>query len=92
MCDMPRMVFIDGGILNAINNLKYFKAFTHLNDIESTLKFFPGTDNLPKTLRLLHWDAYPMTTLPSDYYPFSLIDLNLRYSNLVRLWDGILVS
>ncbi|KAJ4870254.1 NB-ARC domain-containing disease resistance protein [Raphanus sativus] len=90
MCDMPRMVFIDGGILNAINNLKYFKAFTHLNDIESTLKFFPGTDNLPKTLRLLHWDAYPMTTLPSDYYPFSLIDLNLRYSNLVRLWDGIL--
>ncbi|KAF3524369.1 hypothetical protein F2Q69_00050490 [Brassica cretica] len=90
MCDMPRMVSIDGGILNAINNLEYFKAFTHLNNIESTLNFVPCTENLPKTLRLLHWDAYPMKTLPSKYYPYRLTELNLRYSNLVRLWDGIL--
>ncbi|KAL0806523.1 hypothetical protein Bca101_099015 [Brassica carinata] len=31
-----------------------------------------------------------MKTLPSKYYPYRLTELNLRYSNLVRLWDGIL--
>lgn len=92
MCDMLRMVSIEGGILSAINNLKFFKAFTHLNDTESKLQFLPGTDKLPNTLRLLHWDSYPMTILPSEYYPICLVELNLRYSSLKRLWDGTLVS
>ncbi|CDY11146.1 BnaC06g23980D [Brassica napus] len=48
MCDMPRMVSIDGGILNAINNLEYFKAFTHLNNIESTLNFNQGLGQLKR--------------------------------------------
>ncbi|KAL1217640.1 Disease resistance-like protein DSC2 [Cardamine amara subsp. amara] len=90
MCDMLHTLSIEGNVLNAINNLKFFKAFTHLNDIESKLKFLPGTDMLPNTLRLLHWDSYPMTTLPPKYYPHCLVELNLRYSNLVRLWDGTL--
>uniref|UniRef100_A0A1J3JZI7 Putative disease resistance protein n=1 Tax=Noccaea caerulescens TaxID=107243 RepID=A0A1J3JZI7_NOCCA len=88
MSEMLGMVFIEGGNLNAINNLKFFKAIKHLNDMESKLQFLAGIDKLPKTLRLLHWDAYPMETLPSEYYPSCLVELNLRYSNLRRLWDG----
>ncbi|CAH8257983.1 unnamed protein product [Arabidopsis lyrata] len=90
MCEMLQALSIEGNVLNAINNLKFFKAFMHLNDKESKLKFLPGTDMLPNTLKLLHWDSYPMTTLPPGYYPHCLVELNLRYSSLVHLWDGTL--
>lgn len=92
MCELLHMVPIDGSVLNAINNLKFLKAFTHLDDIDSKIHFLPDTDKFPKTLRLLHWDAYPMTSLPPKYYPNCLVEINMRYSNLVRLWDGSLVS
>ncbi|CAN8239561.1 unnamed protein product [Cochlearia groenlandica] len=90
MCELLSMVSIDGNVLNTINNLKFLKAYTHLDDTSSKLQFLPGTDKLPKTLKLLHWDSYPMNTLPHEYYPNCLVELNLRNSNLVRLWDGIL--
>lgn len=92
MCEMLDELSIDGKILNSIDTLKFFKAFTHLNGINSKLQFRPGTDKLPKTLRLLWWDAYPLRTLPPEYHPHCLVELNLCYSNLERLWDGTLVS
>lgn len=83
---------IEGNVLKTINSLTFFKASTDLNDIESKLKFLPGTDMLPSKLRLLHWDAYPMTSLPPGYSPHCLVELILRHSKLERLWDGTLVS
>lgn len=43
---------------------------------------------LPSKLRLLHWDAYPFTALPSVVHFDCLVELNLCYSNITTLWSG----
>ncbi|CAN7013874.1 unnamed protein product [Brassica rapa subsp. trilocularis] len=45
---------------------------------------------LPPNLRLLHWDFFPMTCLPSNFIPEFLVELALRKSNyLEKLWEGL---
>ncbi|KAK9200652.1 hypothetical protein WN944_015850 [Citrus x changshan-huyou] len=47
-----------------------------------------GLDYLPKKLRYLHWDTYPLRTLPSNFKPKNLVELNLRFSKVEQLWEG----
>ncbi|KAL6316818.1 hypothetical protein AAG906_021118 [Vitis piasezkii] len=39
-------------------------------------------------LRYLHWDGYPLESLPSNFHGEKLIELNLQNSELRRLWEG----
>ncbi|KAF8101393.1 hypothetical protein N665_0206s0069 [Sinapis alba] len=44
---------------------------------------------LPPNLRLLHWDFFPMTCLPSNFISEFLVEIALRKSNyLEKLWEG----
>ncbi|GAY67662.1 hypothetical protein CUMW_258390, partial [Citrus unshiu] len=47
-----------------------------------------GLDYLPKKLRYLHWDTYPLRTLPSNFKPKNLVELNLRCSKVEQPWEG----
>ncbi|CAA7031060.1 unnamed protein product [Microthlaspi erraticum] len=38
---------------------------------------------------LLHWFRCPMTCLPSNFIPEFLVEINMRESNLEKLWEGI---
>ncbi|KAJ9675649.1 hypothetical protein PVL29_024531 [Vitis rotundifolia] len=38
-------------------------------------------------LRYLHWDGYPLESLPSNFYAKNLVELNLRCSNIKQLWE-----
>ncbi|KAK0576411.1 hypothetical protein LWI29_016999 [Acer saccharum] len=51
-----------------------------------------GLKYLPDELRSLHWYGYPLTTLPTDFSLENLVELNLPYSNLEQLWEGIKVA
>ncbi|CAA7056603.1 unnamed protein product [Microthlaspi erraticum] len=42
---------------------------------------------VPRKLKLLHWDAYPYTTLPTGIRPEFLVELTLCYSKLITLWS-----
>ncbi|KAL5554633.1 hypothetical protein UlMin_042034 [Ulmus minor] len=44
---------------------------------------------LPNGLRYLHWEDYPGKSLPSNFKPQNLVELNMPYSNLEQLWDGV---
>ncbi|KAL9311213.1 putative leucine-rich repeat domain superfamily [Arabidopsis thaliana] len=48
-----------------------------------------GLNYLPPKLRILHWDYYPLTSLPSKFNPKYLVKIILKYSKLERLWEGI---
>ncbi|KAJ9675439.1 hypothetical protein PVL29_024384 [Vitis rotundifolia] len=39
-----------------------------------------------KELRYLHWDGYPLESLPSNFYAKNLVELSLRCSNIKQLW------
>ncbi|XP_010510753.1 PREDICTED: disease resistance protein TAO1-like [Camelina sativa] len=44
---------------------------------------------LSPKLRLLHWEYFPMTCLPSGINTSFLVELNMRYSMLKKLWEGV---
>ena len=39
-------------------------------------------------LRSLHWHGYPLKSLPSNFHPEKLVELNMCYSLLKQLWEG----
>ncbi|VVA95098.1 unnamed protein product [Arabis nemorensis] len=86
MCEMPDTLRVSNEVFNVMKNIKFLKFFQHLGDAESNVQLRQGAFNFPPYLRLLHWDAYPFKTLPSIQYRH-LVELDLRYSNLERLWD-----
>ncbi|CAF2042702.1 unnamed protein product [Brassica napus] len=47
-----------------------------------------GLEYLPTKLRLLHWEYYPISSLPQCFDPKNLIELNMPNSSLKKLWKG----
>lgn len=42
-------------------------------------------------LTFLHWDAYSLKSLPSNFQAENLVELHLRCSNIKQPWEGIMV-
>ncbi|XP_040362605.1 disease resistance protein RPV1 isoform X2 [Rosa chinensis] len=47
-----------------------------------------GLTFLSNSLRLLEWSGYPLRSLPQNFEPDELIELNLCNSNIEYLWKG----
>ncbi|KAG6737786.1 hypothetical protein POTOM_059316 [Populus tomentosa] len=47
-----------------------------------------GLKSLSDELRYLHWDGYPLKSLPSNFHPENLVELNLSHSKVRELWKG----
>ena len=42
--------------------------------------------SLPNSLRYLHWDRYPLKSLPSKFSPENLVELHMPNSKVKKLW------
>ncbi|XP_037494187.1 LOW QUALITY PROTEIN: disease resistance-like protein DSC1 [Jatropha curcas] len=51
--------------------------------------FYHGLEFLSDELRYLHWDGYPLRSMPSNFQAEKLVELNLAYSNVKQLWTGV---
>ncbi|KAG2239684.1 hypothetical protein Bca52824_091523 [Brassica carinata] len=47
-----------------------------------------GLHSLPDELCLLHWERFPLESLPQNFSPKNLVELNMPYSNLTKVWKG----
>ncbi|KAL1195100.1 putative disease resistance protein [Cardamine amara subsp. amara] len=67
-----------------------FPRTVNLEDLTEDLEFrFPeDCQSLPPKLRLLHWESYPSKSFPQDFDGQHLVELNMPYSKLLRLWEG----
>ncbi|CAL9238213.1 unnamed protein product [Arabidopsis halleri] len=52
------------------------------------LSLSQGLYTLPDELRLLHWENYPLECLPQKFNPENLVEVNMPYSNMEKLWEG----
>ncbi|XP_010555991.1 PREDICTED: disease resistance protein TAO1-like [Tarenaya hassleriana] len=86
---LPDKLFISQKIFLRFPNLQFLRfCNSSMDDGERMLRFSGGLDYLSRKLRLLHWDAFPMATMPRGFRPEFLVELNLRGSKLQKLWDG----
>ncbi|PRQ59651.1 putative winged helix-turn-helix DNA-binding domain, leucine-rich repeat domain, L [Rosa chinensis] len=44
---------------------------------------------LSRDLRYLMWHGCPLKSLPSNFGPKNLVDLDMRFSHIEQLWEGI---
>ncbi|XP_056860870.1 disease resistance-like protein DSC2 isoform X2 [Raphanus sativus] len=81
--------FLNETSFGGMHNLMFLKLYkSSLSKDQTELHLPRGLDYLPRKLRLLHWDAYPTTSLPQSFRPEFLVVLNLRESKLEKLWEG----
>ncbi|KAJ0251092.1 WRKY domain-containing protein [Hirschfeldia incana] len=69
-------------------NLRFLKIYRFNHEHSYGLLLPKGLDSLPYGLRLLHWENYPLQSLPQDFDPGHLVELNMPYSQLQKLWRG----
>ncbi|MED6210196.1 hypothetical protein PIB30_061912 [Stylosanthes scabra] len=56
---------------------------------QDLLKFPEGLQQLPSRLRYLRWTYYPLNSLPKEFSAENLVILELPYSKVEKLWNGI---
>ncbi|CAJ1978770.1 unnamed protein product [Sphenostylis stenocarpa] len=67
-------------------------ALSKINHLEllilQNVNTFGSLNCISNELRYLNWDNFPFVSLPSTFEPDQLVELQLRYSNIKKLWEG----
>jgi len=85
-CELSPTVF------GKMYNLRLLKFYCSTSGNQCKLTLPHGLDTLPDELSLLHWENYPLVYLPQKFNPVNLVELNMPYSNMEKLWEGKKVS
>ncbi|KAK4267281.1 hypothetical protein QN277_024081 [Acacia crassicarpa] len=72
-----------------MHKLKFLKIFTHISSLEARVHLPQGLQFLPNELRILLWQNYPLKFLPPTFSAENLVQLVMNYSNVEKLWDGV---
>ncbi|EFH41558.1 predicted protein [Arabidopsis lyrata subsp. lyrata] len=68
-------------------NLRLLKIYCSNPEIYPVINFPNGSLRyLPNELRLLHWENYPLQSLPQNFDPKHLVEINMPNSQLQKLW------
>lgn len=71
--------------------MKFLEIYSSIFE-EKSLYLPEGLKSLPNELRCLHWDAYPLKSLPSTFSAEKLVTLEMKNSLVTKLWDGTQVN
>ncbi|XP_020877774.1 disease resistance protein RML1A [Arabidopsis lyrata subsp. lyrata] len=82
-------VFASDRAFEGLSNLKLLNFYDLSFDGETRVHLPNGLSYLPRKLRYLRWDGYPLKTMPSRFCPEFLVELCMSNSDLEKLWDGI---
>ncbi|KAJ4871515.1 Disease resistance protein (TIR-NBS-LRR class) family [Raphanus sativus] len=68
--------------------LRLLKLYSPTSKTHCNVCLPQGLYSLPDELRLLHWERYPLGSLPRNFNPKNIVELNMPYSNMTKLWKG----
>ena len=91
MFEINREIHLSPRAFKEMYNLRLLKFYDSNCSTHSKVNFSEGLSDLSDELRSLIWYGYPLQALPSNFNPNNLIELDLRYSNLERLWEDRMV-
>jgi len=69
-------------------NLKFLRFYYRYGDESDKLYLPQGLNYLSQKLKILEWDHFPLTCMPSNFCTEYLVELNMRFSKLHKLWEG----
>ncbi|CAH8314856.1 unnamed protein product [Eruca vesicaria subsp. sativa] len=93
MSEMEKQLPLDMCTFSKMRNLRYLKIYSsHCHrecKADCKLNFPDGLELSLDEIRYLYWLKFSFKNLPEDFNPKNLIDLNLPYSKIEEVWDGV---
>ncbi|XP_052305710.1 disease resistance-like protein DSC1 isoform X5 [Populus trichocarpa] len=83
-----REIELSSTALGRMYKLRLLKIYNSEAGVKCRVHLPHGLESLSEELRYLHWDGYPLTSLPSNFRPQNLVEINLSCSKVNRLWRG----
>ncbi|KAI5555246.1 hypothetical protein POPTR_019G070300v4 [Populus trichocarpa] len=83
-----REIELSSTALERMYKLRLLKIYNSEAGVKCRVHLPHGLESLSEELRYLHWDGYPLTSLPCNFRPQNLVELNLSSSNVKQLWRG----
>lgn len=85
---------IDKGAFERMHHLQFLRLKSpYVYGKNNNKLFMPqGLNNLPRKLRVLRWDEFPLRCLPPTFLAEFLVILEMRNSSIEKLWEGAPVS
>ncbi|KAL0792995.1 hypothetical protein Bca101_064372 [Brassica carinata] len=73
-----------------MRNLRFLKIHSERGLYREVKFHLPENfDYLLRNLKLLRWVGFPLRCLPSNFRPENLVKLEMRFSKLEKLWEGV---
>lgn len=82
-CELSPTVF------DNMYGLRLLKFYCSTSGNDGKLNLPRGLNSLPDELRLLHWENYPLECLPWKFNTENLVEVNMSYGNMEKLWEGV---
>ncbi|XP_060667731.1 disease resistance protein RPV1-like [Ziziphus jujuba] len=76
-------------VFSEMHSLRLLKIYGTDKKNICNLKFPQGLQYLPDALRFLCWNGCSLKSLPSNFTAENIVILEMRYSQLEQLWDGV---
>ncbi|XP_010449344.1 PREDICTED: disease resistance protein RRS1-like isoform X1 [Camelina sativa] len=87
--DMSGLSFeLSPAVFERMHRLRLLKIHCPTSENDCKVCLREGLYSLSDELRLLHWERYPLGSLPRNFNPKNLVELNMPYSNMTKLWKG----
>ncbi|XP_061944525.1 disease resistance protein RPV1-like isoform X2 [Populus nigra] len=83
-----REIELSSTALERMYKLRLLKIYNSEAGVKCRVHLPHGLESLSEELRYLHWDGYPLTSLPSNFRPQNLVEINLSCSKVNQLWRG----
>lgn len=75
-------------LLKVHQDAKHDSMVKYCNDVHIPKGHLPEDFTFPSyDLRYLHWDGYPLKSLPLCFHVENLVELSLQSSGIEKLWD-----
>ena len=78
-------------VFEKMDNLRLLKIFNSKITRKRKVCFDEDLQALPGNLKYLHWEEYPLKSLPTNFTAEKLVELCMPHSQLERLWSGVQV-
>ncbi|KAI4334698.1 hypothetical protein L6164_013412 [Bauhinia variegata] len=82
-----KQINLHANTFEKMNNLRLLHFHMSNPEEHSKVRVSGGLEIFPYNLRVLQWDRYPLRSLPSSFLSENLVELDMRNSQLEKLWD-----
>ncbi|CAH8274158.1 unnamed protein product [Arabidopsis lyrata] len=93
MFELKKELPLEKCTFTEMRNLRYLKFYSSRchqeGEADCKINFPEGVEFSLDEVRYLYWLKFPLEKLPKDFNPKNLTDLNLPYSEIEEVWEGL---